>query len=170
MEENNQNEGFKTFGLDRRVLQALRKKGLVTPTVVQKKAVPAALEKKDILLRAKTGSGKTLAFVLPMIENALRSLEMEQNNSGKLSYENGVMKRSRIKSIILVPTRELVNQVAEVVNDVIYFCNDILSCYSLIGIGNKGLDMEKHRLLEQPQIIVCTPARLFFYFLFFFYF
>ncbi|ETO04911.1 hypothetical protein RFI_32485 [Reticulomyxa filosa] len=144
MEENKQNESFKTF--------------------VQKKAVPAALEKKDILLRAKTGSGKTLTFVLPMIENALRSLEMEQNNSGKLSYENGVMKRSRVKSIILVPTRELVNQVAEVVNDVIYFCNDILSCYSLIGIGNKGLDMEKHRLLEQHKSLYAPLQDDFFIF------
>ncbi|ETO03366.1 hypothetical protein RFI_34043 [Reticulomyxa filosa] len=141
-------------------MRASKRLGLVAPTVVQKKAVPAALEKKDILLRAKTGSGKTLTFVLPMIENALRSLEMEQNNSGKLSYENGIMKRSRIKSIILVPTLELVNQVVEVVNDMIYFCNDILSCYSLIGIGNKGLDMEKHRLLEQPQIIALKWLQL----------
>src|SRR4029077_8889594 len=67
-----------------------------TPTPVQAAAIPQALEGKDVLATAQTGTGKTLAFVIPIMEQLL------------------AQKSPGIAALVLVPTRELAMQVAEV--------------------------------------------------------
>src|SRR5216117_1270489 len=69
-----------------------------TPTPVQAAAIPPALEGKDVLATAQTGTGKTLAFMLPIMEMLLK--EPSKN----------------VEALVLVPTRELAMQVAEVYN------------------------------------------------------
>src|ERR1700692_1211881 len=69
-----------------------------TPTPVQAAAIPQALEGKDVLATAQTGTGKTLAFVIPIMEQLL------------------AQKSPGIAALVLVPTRELAMQVAEVYN------------------------------------------------------
>lgn len=64
---------FASFGLDPRLLQGVAKLKFRTPTPVQAKAIPLALQGKDILARAKTGSGKTAAFVLPALQSILHN-------------------------------------------------------------------------------------------------
>ena len=59
------------WGLDRRVSKAVMKLGFVNPTLVQSRAVPLALEGKDLLVRARTGSGKTLAYSMPLLHKIL---------------------------------------------------------------------------------------------------
>ena len=63
---------FAEFGLDPRLVQAIAKENFLQPTVVQQKAIPLALEGKDVLCKSKTGSGKTAAYVLPVLANILK--------------------------------------------------------------------------------------------------
>ena len=177
-------EGFEKLGLDARIIKALLECGFIQPTTVQKTTIGVALEKKDILLRAKTGSGKTLAFLLPMIENILRDIKNFPNRT-----KNGP------RGIVFVPTRELVNQIGQVlwgffvlfclfsflfsfakmrnkkhknyfffckkvVRQMIQFCDDVISCFVLRGHNKKLQELEAPRLKEFPDIIVCTPSRL----------
>jgi len=63
---------FNDLALDSRLLQGILKQNFHTPTPVQAKAIPLALEGRDILARAKTGSGKTLAYLLPILDSILK--------------------------------------------------------------------------------------------------
>ncbi len=63
---------FAALGLDSRLLQAITKQNFHAPTLVQRKAIPLALEGRDVLARAKTGSGKTAAYLLPIIHSILK--------------------------------------------------------------------------------------------------
>jgi ATP-dependent RNA helicase DDX56/DBP9 len=63
---------FAGLGLDSRLLQGISRQNFQTPTLVQSKAIPLALEGRDVLARAKTGSGKTAAYLLPILHLILR--------------------------------------------------------------------------------------------------
>ena len=63
---------FATLGLETRLLQGITKLNFRTPTPVQNKAIPLALEGRDILARAKTGSGKTATYLLPILHSILK--------------------------------------------------------------------------------------------------
>ncbi|EEB90228.1 hypothetical protein MPER_11590, partial [Moniliophthora perniciosa FA553] len=66
---------FSSFShlLDGRILSALADMGFARPTLVQAKAIPLALESRDILARARTGSGKTAAYCIPILQKILRA-------------------------------------------------------------------------------------------------
>ena len=66
------NSTFGALGLDSRLLQAIAKKDWSSPLEVQSKAIPLALEGKDILARSGTGTGKTGAYVLPILQSILQ--------------------------------------------------------------------------------------------------
>ncbi len=89
---------FADLGLDPRLLRALNKRGFTKPTPVQVEAIPRTLEGKDVVARARTGSGKTLAYLLPTLHKVL------SNNDIHGSF----------RAIILVPTRELCQQVCRI--------------------------------------------------------
>ena len=57
-------------------LQAIAQLGWTEPTAIQEKAIPLALDGKDVLARARTGSGKTAAFAIPLVQNLLRSKQV----------------------------------------------------------------------------------------------
>ena len=63
---------FAQLGLDARLVQAVAEQGFLKPTLVQKRAIPLALNGQDVLCRAKTGSGKTAAYVLPVLNGILK--------------------------------------------------------------------------------------------------
>lgn len=63
---------FAELGLDPRLVQAVAKQSFEKPTLVQRKAIPLALQGQDVLCKAKTGSGKTAAYVLPLLSGILR--------------------------------------------------------------------------------------------------
>jgi len=67
---------FAGLGLDSRLLLGIAKQNFQTPTLVQSKAIPLALEGRDILARAKTGSGKTAAYLLPILHLILKRKEV----------------------------------------------------------------------------------------------
>ena len=83
---------FTQFGhiLDARILRALADLGFARPTLVQTKAIPLALENRDILARARTGSGKTAAYCIPLVQKVLNAksvcLHCSDSLSTTLSY------------------------------------------------------------------------------------
>jgi len=72
-------KSFTGLGLDARLLQAIAKQNFTEPTLVQRKAIPLAIQGKDILARAKTGSGKTAAYLLPILHSILKRKEVRSH-------------------------------------------------------------------------------------------
>lgn len=131
---------FKDLGLSPDLLSAIADAGYDKPTPIQAGAIPVALTGRDVLGIAQTGTGKTASFTLPMIERLAR----------------GRAKARMPRSLILAPTRELADQVADNVKT--YTKNHKLSMALLIG----GVAFEpQKRLIDQGvDILIATPGRL----------
>lgn len=139
---------FDTFHLDSRLLQAIRSIGFKHPTLIQSSAIPLAIqEKRDIIAKASTGSGKTLAYLIPVIQTILDYKKTEDNEEGATL------------GVILVPTRELAQQVLEVLEKLIVFCSQEIKCLNLSS-GNLSGNLLKSLLTENPEILIATPAKL----------
>jgi superfamily II DNA/RNA helicase len=130
---------FIDIGVPTEVDMGLAAAGFTVPFAIQTKAIPVALTGRDVCGRAKTGSGKTLAFGVPM-----------------LARLSGEADARRPLAMVLVPTRELALQVAEVLAPVAAGCNrTVLAVYGgasrhqQIEVLNRGVD-----------VIVATPLRL----------
>ncbi|NKD86879.1 DEAD/DEAH box helicase [Haematospirillum sp. 15-248] len=131
---------FADLGLSPETLQAVTEVGYSTPTPIQEQAIPWVLMGRDVMGIAQTGTGKTASFTLPMID----------------ILANGRAKARMPRSLILAPTRELANQVAE--NFTLYGKYHNLSMALLIG-GESFTEQEK--LLDRGvDVLVATPGRL----------
>jgi ATP-dependent RNA helicase DDX56/DBP9 len=108
------------FGLDRRLIKACAKVGFIYPTLVQSKCIPLALKGKDLLVRARTGSGKTAAFGLPLLQKILARKEAEPNLT------------PAIRAVVLVPTRELCEQVRVHLWELMSYCRDLVGLLALM--------------------------------------
>lgn len=128
---------FSDLGLDRKVVEALHRMGVDEPTPIQAAAIPELLEGRDVVGQARTGSGKTLAFTLPLLARCDPALAAAQ-------------------ALVLVPTRELVSQVGQVVDRLL--APHGLRAAQIYG----GRDMSDQLMLlnTHPQIIIGTPGRL----------
>ncbi|MFQ5785687.1 MAG: DEAD/DEAH box helicase [Alphaproteobacteria bacterium] len=131
---------FEDLGLSTEVLQAVADAGYIEPTPIQEKAIPIALQGRDLLGSAQTGTGKTAAFTLPMID----------------ILAGGKAKARMPRSLILTPTRELATQVAE--NFEIYGKYHKLTQALLIG-GVSFVDQES-ALSRGVDVLTATPGRL----------
>jgi ATP-dependent RNA helicase DDX56/DBP9 len=136
-------DGKGLWGLDKRLTKALKKMSIQRPTIVQAQVIPLALEGKDVLVRSRTGSGKTLAYLLPMIQKVLS----KRDTSGGRATSG----------IVLVPTRELCDQVEATLTVLLQYCADVVSFASL---GAGSAEARKARLRENPDVLVSTPGRL----------
>ncbi|XP_023230574.1 probable ATP-dependent RNA helicase DDX56 [Centruroides sculpturatus] len=136
--------GFHEMNLDDRILQAIATLGWHEPTLIQEKAIPLALEGKDILARARTGSGKTAAFVIPVIQ--------------KILMKKQVCKEQIVRTLILVPTKELSKQMCRNVQELCKFCSRDVRCVDISG--QVDINAQKPILMEKPDIIVGTPSRV----------
>ncbi len=133
---------FLNLGLSDRLVQGLLATGYTTPTPIQQRAIPMALEGKDITGCAQTGTGKTAAFVLPILQRLT---------------SNGHSRSDRhVKALILTPTRELAQQVEESVRTYAKFTS--VSCLSVFGGVN--MDNQLRRLRRGVDIVIATPGRL----------
>ena len=113
----------------------LEKMKFKTPTPIQHKAIPLAIEGKDVMGVAQTGTGKTLAFAIPMVQ--------------RLAAGKGI-------GLILVPTRELAYQVEETIRKVA----PAFGIQSVVLIGGAPMDEQIRGLRRNPRVIVATPGRL----------
>ena len=134
-------------GVPASVLNNLQRLKFITPTEIQRKILPIAVDGKfDIIGAAETGSGKTLAYVIPAIK---RILEV-RSGSGQVKGP---------KVLIILPTRELAVQVTQHVKEVIVGVVPKISYVTIVG----GLAVHKQeRVLKKgaPDIIIATPGRL----------
>ncbi|MGB1121575.1 MAG: DEAD/DEAH box helicase, partial [Saprospiraceae bacterium] len=134
---------FKDLGLVKPILQALEKKGYTNPTPIQKQAIPILLGGKDLLGVAQTGTGKTAAFAIPIIQQIL------------LDKDRGIRRR-RIRSLVVTPTRELAIQIAD--NFTAYAANTNVNNTVIFGGVKQGRQVEALR--KGVDVLVATPGRL----------
>ena len=117
--------------------------GLYAPTPIQAQAIPAALQGRDLWATAPTGSGKTLAFALPLVQQHV--LNPRQTNF-----------RRPIRSMVLVPTRELAVQVGGVFTQLAYPLNLKVA----VVFGGVSINPQMMDLRGGADILVATPGRL----------
>ncbi|KAJ1730069.1 ATP-dependent DNA/RNA helicase [Coemansia sp. Benny D160-2] len=139
---------FLSLDLDDRLLRALGSMGIVHPTLVQAKAIPLALAGKDVLARAKTGSGKTAAYCLPVLHKILNIKETLPINSEE---------RRQTRALVLVPTRELAEQVTKYFEDLSRFCGKEITTANIAKPTQLHIQASS-LLAEHPDIVVSTPA------------
>ncbi|VDI33479.1 ATP-dependent RNA helicase DDX56/DBP9 [Mytilus galloprovincialis] len=135
---------FHEMGLDDRILKAIANLGWATPTPIQEKAIPLALEGKDILARARTGSGKTAAFSIPVVQKILQSKQTS--------------KEQCTKALFLTPSKELCHQAYKNLMELTSCCSREIKC---VDVSPKvPLLTQRPKLMEKPDIVVGTPTRI----------
>jgi superfamily II DNA/RNA helicase len=131
--------GFVELGVPEDVDRGLAAAGFSAPFAIQAKAIPVALEGRDVCGRARTGSGKTLAFGVPMLARITDTAEPR-----------------RPMGLVLVPTRELALQVAEVLAPVAAACGTrVLPVYGGASRGDQIAELQ-----AGVEIVIATPLRL----------
>ena len=133
---------FSELGLAAELLRAVEEQGYQEATPIQRQAIPAVLEGRDILAGAQTGTGKTAGFTLPMLQ-----LLQESVAAGH---------RPRVRALILVPTRELAAQVHESVRTY----GRHLPLKSAVIFGGVSINTQISRLRNGVDIVIATPGRL----------
>ncbi|MAC79996.1 MAG: DEAD/DEAH box helicase [Rhodobacteraceae bacterium] len=133
---------FDMLGLAPALHDALKKAGFSEPTPIQAKAIPLALEGHDILGLAQTGTGKTLAFGLPLVDGLLA--------------QPGKPDPKTVKALILAPTRELVNQIAESLR----VLTDGTRIKVSTVVGGQSIGKQINFLARGTDVLVATPGRL----------
>jgi len=128
---------FQNLGIAPKLLQILQSLKFTTPTPIQHKSIPSAIEGKDIMGIAQTGTGKTLAFGVPMIQ--------------RLAQAGG-----KNKGLVILPTRELALQVDETLRKI----GGSLGLKTAILIGGENMGKQLRMLKANPHIIIATPGRL----------
>ncbi len=126
---------FYHLGIAPKMLQVLERMKFVAPTPIQHKAIPIALENKDLVGIAQTGTGKTLAFGIPIVQ--------------RLNVKGG-------RALVLVPTRELALQVDEAIRKILH----PFSLTSVVLIGGAPMFSQVKGLRKNPDILIATPGRL----------
>ncbi|KAJ3165152.1 ATP-dependent DNA/RNA helicase [Geranomyces variabilis] len=143
--------GFASLDLDARLLRAIAKLGFAHPTLVQSSAIPLALQGKDILARARTGSGKTGAYCIPVVQKIL--LAKERNGAGSAAVDS-----PGCKALILVPTKELAEQVLKHVKDLTLYAKEVVAVN--LGTSDQTTANQRAILAENPDIIIATPSKI----------
>ena len=133
---------FSKLGLSDALIKALAEQKYTQPYQIQKEAIPAILDGKDILGIAQTGSGKTASFVLPILQQF---------------QDYGFSKNRHIKALVVVPTRELaiqVNEVFKLLGSKLPQPIKAIAVYGGVSINPQMID------LQGVEILVATPGRL----------
>jgi len=136
---------FSTLPLDPKLLRAVADQGYESMTPIQAKAIPVVLAGRDVMGAAQTGTGKTAAFSLPLLHRMLK-------------HENASMSPARhpVRALVLAPTRELADQVAN--NIKAYAQHSNLRVAVVFG----GIDMkpQTEELRKGVEVLIATPGRL----------
>jgi len=129
---------FDAFGLNPRILAGVKAAGFTEPTPIQEKAVPVALQGRDVLGVAQTGTGKTAAFLLPILERLMTG------------------NARRVRALILAPTRELAEQIRQMSLDL--SVRTRIRTAAVYGGVSKGPQIQALR--DGVEILVACPGRL----------
>ncbi|OBZ36041.1 ATP-dependent RNA helicase DeaD [Methanohalophilus euhalobius] len=128
---------FKDLNLSKNIERAVEDMGFEEPTPIQSQSIPYLMEGKDVIGQAQTGTGKTAAFGIP----ALEMLDV---------------KSKKVQVVVLCPTRELANQVAEEMSNLAKYQNTkMLPVY-----GGQPIDRQIKALRRGVHIVIGTPGRV----------
>lgn len=133
---------FASLGLIEPLLRTLADLDYQTPTPVQSQAIPAVLKGRDLMAAAQTGTGKTAGFALPLLQ--------------RLTLEGPQVASNSVRTLVLVPTRELAEQVLQ--SFLSYGQNLPLSSYAVYG--GVSINPQMMRLRRGVDLLVATPGRL----------
>ncbi|MDG1725418.1 MAG: DEAD/DEAH box helicase [Bacteroidia bacterium] len=136
---------FDDYRLSKEVKKNLRDMDFRRPTDIQYKCIPPIQRGEDLLAIAQTGTGKTAAFAIPVIDKLQQIKYKSKNNN------------SVIRSIVMVPTRELAQQITQVFNRIA----KNTKVKALCVYGGVDQDYQINKLIEGMDIIVSTPGRMF---------
>jgi ATP-dependent RNA helicase RhlE len=128
-------QGFYSLGIAPKILDILERMKFKVPTPIQSKAIPMALEGKDVIGIAQTGTGKTHSFAIPMIQ--------------RLAQKQGM-------GLVLAPTRELAIQIDEAFQMITRDFGMRTACL----IGGAPMPPQVAALRKDPRIVIATPGRL----------
>ena len=131
---------FKDLNLHHTLLKAVKDQNYTHPTAIQKQAIPLVLKKNDVLGSAQTGTGKTAAFALPILHHLIN----EKSNN------------SKIRALVVTPTRELAIQIGENFTD--YSKYNTLKNTVIFGGVKQG--SQTNELAKGVDVLVATPGRL----------
>ena len=137
---------FSALGLAPSLAHAAASQGLIAPTPVQSQAIPAILDGQDLRACAPTGSGKTAAYVLPLLQSWMLS------DAGQRPGPRST------QALILVPTRELAAQVAEL----IYHVGEAMGRRPKVAVltGGVSINPQLMALRGGADLVIATPGRL----------
>ncbi len=127
---------FEDLGIHKELKKAIASRGFVTPLPIQNKAIPLILEGIDIVGLSNTGTGKTAAFLIPIIHKILTNIQE--------------------KAIVIVPTRELANQI----QDEFSALAGRLNIFSVVLVGGVHIQKQIRDLERRHNLIIGTPGRL----------
>ncbi|TKR63110.1 hypothetical protein L596_026985 [Steinernema carpocapsae] len=130
--------GWQALGLDHTVFKGIEKKGFRQPTPIQRKAIPAIIDGKDVVAMSRTGSGKTAAFVVPMLQKLKR-----RDAKG-------------IRALLISPTRELAMQTFKVVKEL----GKLTGLRCAVLVGGDSIEDQFAAIHENPDVLIATPGRL----------
>lgn len=134
---------FSSLGLSAALLHAVREHAYLEPSAIQRAAIPAILAGRDLLAQAQTGSGKTAAFCLPL----LQLLQQQKRSTPRQPH-----------TLILVPTRELAQQVAENLRSLAQHLPQAVKLAQLFG--GVSINPQMLHLRGGADIVIATPGRL----------
>lgn len=133
---------FSNLGLSQKITLAVKESGFTKPTAIQQKVIPLVLDGQDVMAKAQTGSGKSASFVLPILELLSRK-----------SYEG----KAKIKVLVLTPTRELTQQIAEAFDT---FGKYLQKRPKVVGIiGGESIGDQIFAVQKGCDILVATSGR-----------
>lgn len=132
---------FDDFEFDADLADGLETMGYNAPTPIQEQAIPIILSNKDLIACAQTGTGKTAAYLLPLLHKIITTPPCHLN------------------TLILAPTRELVQQIDQLIEGLSYYMD--ISSIPVYGGGDADAWVQQKRAIERGvDIIIATPGRL----------
>lgn len=136
---------FSNLSLAPQLARAVAEMGYETMTPIQEQAIPVVLEGKDVMGAAQTGTGKTAAFSLPLLQRMMK-------------HENASTSPARhpVRALVLLPTRELADQVAQQVKLYAKYTN----LRSTVVFGGMDMKPQTAELKKGVEVLVATPGRL----------
>ncbi len=138
-------QSFSELSLSPAIERAVAEMGYTTMTPIQAQAIPVVLQGRDVMGAAQTGTGKTAAFTLPLLQRMLK-------------HENASTSPARhpVRALVLLPTRELADQVAEQVKLYAKYTN----LRSTVVFGGMDMKPQTAELKKGVEVLVATPGRL----------
>lgn len=134
---------FDALNLAPALLRAVSEQDYAVPTAIQRAAIPAILEGRDVWACAQTGSGKTAAFGLPILQ---------------LLSERAAMREHTVRALIVAPTRELTAQIGESIRSYARYLPNSLKVLTVFG--GVSINPQMMALRGGADILVATPGRL----------